>query len=444
MSRNVVVTGVGAVTALGVGAQALWDGLCAGRSGLRPIARFDASGFHTSIGGEVPEGFSARDFVPKHYRKATKVMARDIELAVAAAKEAAEDARLVTRGMLAEDATEGTTYPLARMGCHIGAGLIAAESDELAAALSTASTGAGEDARVDLDAWGRTGMDNLTPLWMLKYLPNMLACHVTIIHGCEGPSNTITCTEASGLLCAGESTRVIERDDADLCFTGAAESKLNLMGLLRMQMAGRLASTPPGATDASAYIKPFDPTSAGGFIGEGAGILVLEEQQSAAKRGATPYARVAGVGAGHSPRRPVAGEATIDDGFLAACENALADAGLRGAELDAVVVTGTGVPGLDAGEGLALAHVLGAHAAACPVITLAPSIGNTVAGAGGLLAVVASLMLRHQRLPARLHTGTPAHVHAHAAPSQARSLRHVLAVTGSLGGQNAAVVLSRV
>jgi hypothetical protein len=101
---------------------------------------------------------------------------------------------------------------------------------------------------VDLRAWGNAeggagAMNNLQPLWLLKYLPNMPACHVTIIHGTEGPSNTITCAEASGLLSIGESVRVIRRNDADLCFSGGAESPLNHQRMIRMQMAGRLAET---------------------------------------------------------------------------------------------------------------------------------------------------------------------------------------------------------
>ena len=128
MDRNVVITGLGAVSALGVGAASLWEGLLKGASGIRPIAGFDASGFPCQLGGEVgsaDQPFSAKDHVPKHYRKAVKVMARDIELAVAAAKAAVVDAGLATRATLPEDSTEPATYRGERMGCHIGAGLIA-------------------------------------------------------------------------------------------------------------------------------------------------------------------------------------------------------------------------------------------------------------------------------------------------------------------------------
>ena len=233
MRRRVVITGLGAVTGLGVGFDAFWDGLIAGRSSIGPIEGFDAAGFPCRLAAEVT-GFRARDHVPKSYRKATKVMARDIELAVGAADAAVRDAGLVTRGL--EDGEP--TYPGPRIGCNIGAGLIATETDELTSALATATD---ESGRFDLGIWGRSGMNNLQPLWMLKYLPNMLACHVTIIHGAEGPSNTITCAEASGLLSLGESARVIERGSADMCLAGGTESKVCPMGLVRIGLAGRLA-----------------------------------------------------------------------------------------------------------------------------------------------------------------------------------------------------------
>jgi 3-oxoacyl-[acyl-carrier-protein] synthase II len=441
--RSVVVTGVGAVSALGIGAEALWEGLCAGTSGVRPITRFDASGFASRLAGEVPEpGLVIRDFVPKHYRKATKVMARDIELAVAAAKEASERAGLTTRAHLEEGATEGTTYPTGRVGCHIGAGLIAADSDELGAALATAVV----DQRVDLATWGRTGMDNLTPLWMLKYLPNMLACHVTIIHGCEGPSNTITCAEASGLLCIGESTRVIERGDAEACFAGSAECKVNLMGLLRMQLAGRAGPTGDHA-DGRTFVRPFDLHAPGGVVGEGGGIVVLESEQSARARGRGEaiIARIAGIGAGHSPRPPAGqtiADASGDDGFLAAIENATRDAGLTPGDIDAVVVLGTGVPSVDSGEGGALRTFFGGRTP--PVVTIGPNVGNCAAGSGGLLAIVGALMIHRQMIPARLHASTPMPgIDAGPAPARAATLRHVLVASSSLGGQNAAVVMGR-
>src|SRR4051812_44932104 len=196
MARRVVITGLGAVSGLGIGATALWEGLCAGRSAIAPITRFDPAGYRCRLAAEVKD-YSAKDFVPKNYRKAVKVMVRDTELVVGAAKCAIEDARLVTRSHAGEQAPESAfqpTYPADRMGCHIGAGLICSDTHEISSAMVTARPPDAPREVQDktngftLKAWGTVapegggGMENLQPLWMLKYLPNMLACHVTIIH----------------------------------------------------------------------------------------------------------------------------------------------------------------------------------------------------------------------------------------------------------------------
>ncbi len=444
MSRRVVVTGLGAVTGLGVGMKPLWEGLCAGRSALRRIARFDPSGFPSRLGAEVgagePSGFSAKDHVPKHYRKAVKVMARDIELAVAAAKFAVEDAGLTTRGTLPEDSTSPTTYKPERVGCHIGAGLISADPNELTAAFSTARR-EGDRHALDLHTWGARGMENLTPLWLLKYLPNMLACHVTILHGCEGPSNTITCAEASGLLSLGESTRVIERGDADLCFSGGAESRLNLMGMLRMTFAQRVATT-GDATEGAPFIRPFDLEAPGSLLGEAGGILTLEAKESADARRAAAYAEVAGVGAGHAPPP---GANAPEEGLVVAIESALRAAKLNASQIDAIVPLGLGCTNTDAAEAQALRAVFGSRLPDVPLVTLTPHLGHCSAGSGSVQAAVAAMALRTQHLPARLHAGRcPDDLQAGPNGGGPATLRHVLVCTGSHCGQSAAIVLSKV
>lgn len=444
MARRVVITGLGTVSGLGIGMDPLWSGLVEGRTGMGRITRFDPSGFPCRLAAEVRD-FSVKDFVPKHYRKATKVMARDIELAVGAAKLAVEDAGLVTRAALGDPAAPPSesgptmTYPSPRMGCHIGAGLIAAETEELTHALVSArSEGESSVGGVDLRAWGRMGMDNLTPLWLLKYLPNMLACHVTILHGAEGPSNTITCAEASGLLSIGESTRVIERGSADLCFSGGAESKINLMGLLRMDFAGRVAHT-GDAADPLPFLRPYDGAERGGLLGEGGGILILEEAETAKARGARVYAEIAGFGAAHSA--PDYDEEP-DSGFRFAIEAALDDAGITPDQIDAIVPLASGAPALDRAEASAIGAVFGPRGGEIPLVTITPNVGNCMAGIGGLQAAVAAKCVAEQRLPARIHAGKPA-LNVQAGPEQSRPARleHVLVCTGSLGGQNAALVL---
>ncbi len=205
MPDGAAITGLGVVTAAGVGIEQLWDALMESRQCIGGISLFDASEFNSQIGGEIAD-FSARKFVPKTYRKSVKVMARDIEIAVAAADLAIRDSGIISRG-IDPDAMD---IDPKRLGCNIGAGLINTDLDELGMAVSSSI----EDGQFSLKKWGSAGINDLTPLWLLKYLPNMLACHVTIIHGAEGPSNTITCGDASAHLAVGEAARMVAQGRA--------------------------------------------------------------------------------------------------------------------------------------------------------------------------------------------------------------------------------------
>src|ERR1700722_11348903 len=246
--RRVVVTGIGVISPIGIGSAAVWTNLLTGQVGIRRIAGFDPGGFPCQIGGEVPP-FKIGDFVPKAYRKATKVMARDIELAVVAADDAFKDSGLKSRAYSEAPDFDGT-----RFGCNIGAGLINAEMNELTAAMTTAR--AGDSNRLDLSRWGREGMTQLTPLWLLKYLPNMLACHVTIVHELKGPSNTITCGDASSHLAIGEAFRTIQRGDADVAICGGAETKVVPMNLLRQVLLNRVTTEHNDSPESA--LCPFD------------------------------------------------------------------------------------------------------------------------------------------------------------------------------------------
>ena len=436
--RRVVITGLGPVSAHGLGIDPLWQALCEGRSALAPIRAFDARGFASASGGELPESYDVKDLVPKSYRKATKVMARDIEIAVGGALTAVRDAGLSTRGT---DPDHAPTIAPDRVGCHIGAGLIAADLDELTAALATSKDGAG---KFDPGHWGQQGMQELTPLWLLKYLPNMLACHVTIIHDCQGPSNTITCNEASSGLSLAESQRVIERGAADACLSGGADSKLNPMAYLRQELAGRLARCTVDE-DATRKVKPFDPASPGALVGEGGGILVLEAEDTATARGARIHAVLSGTGASQSWCDDTVGLVPDASGesLADAIEAALRDARVAASEIDAIIPYGCGVPAIDGLEAKALERIFGEALPSKPVVTLAPSIGATVAGFGTIAVAVAVKCITEQRLPARLNSAATGRLAAAAAPSEPRALRHILVCTPSLGGQNSAAIISR-
>jgi 3-oxoacyl-[acyl-carrier-protein] synthase II len=179
-----------------------------------------------------------------------------------------------------------------RFGANIGSGLICADLGELAQALATAA----ENGVFSLEAWGTRGMDNLTPLWLLKFLPNMLACHVTIVHDAQGPSNTITCAEASSHLAIGEAFRTIARGVADVCICGGAESAVNPMALLRYSIAERLSKR---NAEPEKAVRPFGADRDGTAAAEGGGLVILEELDHAKRRGARIYAELIGFGAGY-------------------------------------------------------------------------------------------------------------------------------------------------
>jgi len=444
MGRQVVITGLGPVSALGLGVDALWDGAVAGRSALGPITAFDASGFATGIAGEIRD-LRIRDFVPRTYRKATTVMARDIEPAVAAADLAARDAGLKTKGTCPEG---DPSYPPARVGAQIGAGLIAADMNELTLALAEAR---GEDGAFDMHKWGREGMNHLTPLWLLKYLPNMLACHVTIIHDCEGPSNTITCQEASSGLSIGEALRVIQRGNADAAVCGGADSKLNPMAFLRQMMTGRY--NPQDDADPTGAVRPFCRTAAGCVVGEGGGIVILEARETFDRRAANgddharAYAEVVGFGASQTVNLP-ARNLRPDDagrGMALAIRNALRETRIEPSAIDLIVPFGLGLPETDRAEAAALRQVFADRLPDIPLTSSKPLVGNCLAGAGAIDICLAAKALAEQTIPATINCTEPLEgLRAAAAPSTKADLKYALTYAAGIGGQNAALVLKRI
>ena len=442
MPRSVLISGLGPVSGLGLGIDPTWDALAAGRCAIGPISAFDATGFDCSIGAEVSD-FKVSQFVPKWYRKATKVMARDIELAVAAADLAARDARLVTKSTA--DEGQSLSYDSTRMGAHIGAGLIAAELNELTAALVEARDDHG---RFDYHKWGGEGINHLTPLWLLKYLPNMLACHVTILHDAQGPSNTITCGEASGGLSLGESLRVIRRGAAEMCFCGGTDSKLNPMGFLRQIMTGRV-NTRDNDSPAKA-VRPFCRTAAGTICGEGGGIVVLEAADSFEKRasadGARAYAQMLGFGASqtvHHESRNMLPDPQ-GRGIALALGAALRDARISPDDIDLIVPFGLGLDASDTAEANALATVFGERLAQIPLVCTKSMAGNCAAGASGLDICVVAKAVAEQMLPAVINCDQPRDgLHAASAPARRHDIRYALTYSCGQGGQNAAIVLAR-
>lgn len=439
--RRVVVTGLGVTSPVGIGIDAFWEALLQSQCGIRRIETFDPSGFGSQIGGELPP-FQLGDYIPKGYRKNAKVMARDIVIAVACAHQAVRDAGLNTKCVVDRGEAAGPpNLDSTRFGANIGAGLICADLCELAGALSSA---ADEDGKFSLRRWGTEGMSNLTPLWLLKFLPNMLACHVTIVHDAQAPSNTITCAEASSHLAIGEAFRTIARGDADVCICGGVESKINPMSVARPQLFGRL-NTEDNALPQHAC-QPFGKHRRGTVVSEGGGLVILEALDHAKARGARIYAELVGFGAACNTTNWSKPDST-GRALGLAMQKALADAGTTASEIDLAAPFGTGTPAHDTAEMAAWNRVFADRTEPIPALALRGALGNNGAGSGAIDFAAAVMAVHRNTIPPSLNTADldPAcrFRFAQDGPRDAR-IRQALSVGFALaGGQQAALVVRK-
>jgi 3-oxoacyl-[acyl-carrier-protein] synthase II len=431
-AARVVVTGLGAVSPLGLGVDALWTGLAAGRCGIGRIRAFDPTGLPCELAGEVPE-YRIQDHVPRTYRKAVKLMCRDIELAVIAAEEAFAASGLVTKGIDPEKVNVDPT----RVAINIGSGMISCDLVELAPAAAASTT----DGVFDIRKWGRDGLALITPLWLLKYLPNMLACHIGIIHDLQGPSNTLTCAEASAHLAIGEAAQVIARGDSDVALAGGAEAKVALLLMIRQCLLKR-ATTACNATPEMAC-RPFDAAATGSVFGEGAGVVVLESLDHARARKARILAEVTGLG--HSHSIGPAYERLEPDGraIRIAVEKAMDDAGIGPDDLDLVIPHGTGVPEDDLAEARGLEAAFGPATARIPVWPTKSMLSTTGAASGGLDTVAAVRAIVAGIMPPAKNFDRPAQGCRLNVVTKRREgpIRHALCCSYTHGGQTAALVL---
>ncbi len=433
-SSPVVITGLGAISPLGLTVGDMWDGLCAGRCGISKITAFDPVGFSCKIAGQVPE-YKIQQYVPKFYRKATKLMSRDIELSVIAAGEALADSGFVTKAI---DPEKVNINP-ERAAINLGAGLISCDLVELAPAVAASIT----DGKFDIRKWGKDGLEMVTPLWLLKYLPNMLACHIGIIHDIRGPSNSITCAEASAHLAIGEASHIIARGDSDIALAGGAEAKVNPIVMIRQCLLKR--TTSENNDDPALACRPFDADAKGSVFGEAAGVVVLESLENAKSRGAKIYAEIAGSGSSNNINPAYEHLEPYGRGIRIAIEKALADAHIQPDDLDLIIPHGTGIAADDLAEAKAIQAVLGSTAAKVPVWPTKSMLSNTGAAAGALDVIVAVCTMKEGKIPAAKNCDKKADgcnlniVNQ----SQQRELRFILCCSYTYGGQTAAVVLKR-
>ena len=414
---KVVITGMGVVCPIGVGKAAFWESLCAHRSGVRPCHFLDGTDMPVRFGAELI-GFDAKQYVRP--RKSLKVMCREIQMGFAASVLAAEDARL------AADSVDPD-----RLGAVFGSEMFYGELEELEEVYRNCMP----NGHFEFDRWGPRAMSDLFPLWMLKYLPNMAACHIGIAHDARGPNNTITLGEASSLLAITEAVRVIERGMADVMITGGTGSRLNVTAMM-YRGDGNLSHR---NDDPAAASRPFDSARDGMVNGEGAGAFIVERYEHAVARGASILAELRGCGGAFEPGPP--GSPRTGIGMRHAIQRALEDAEVTPSEIGHVNAHGLSTIEDDAAEAQVIRECLGDT----PVTALKSYFGNLGAG-GGTVEMAASLLaFEHGHVPPTLNYERPdplCPIHViHGAPAPVQSpVALILNQSGT--GQAAALVIA--
>ncbi len=433
-SARVVITGLGAITPLGLTVSETWAGLCSGTCGIGKITAFEPVGFSCKLAGQVPD-YKIQKYVLKTYRKAVKLMSRDIELAVIAANEAFVHAGLITRGI----DPENVNIDPERVAINLGAGLISCDLIELAPAVAASVTGG----KFDIRKWGKEGLELVTPLWLLKYLPNMLACHIGIIHDIQGPSNTITCAETSAHLSIAEAAQIIARGGSDIALAGGAEAKVNPIVMIRQCLLKR--ATHQNNDEPASACRPFDADAKGSVFGEAAGVVILESLENAERRGAKIYAEVAGIG--HSNSINPAYEHIEPDGkgIEIAIKKAIADAQIEPEDLGLIIPHGTGIAADDLAEAKAIRSALGEAAAEIPVWPTKSMLSNTGAASGAVDVIAAVCAMVDGKIPAARNCdkkadGCDLNI---ADKLQEKKIRYALSCSYTYGGQTAALVLKK-
>ena len=434
--RRVVITGVGVASPIGLGWEDFWQSLCEQKTGIRPIDAFDVSEFACHVGCPVVPYKMSRH-IPRSYRKASKLMARDIELAVLAADYAIKDSGLITKAIDPDNPKVDPT----RLGTNLGAGLLDIDIDEMGPAAVAASD---EENAFSYKLWGERGMAQLTPLWLLKFLPNMLACHISIIHDAQGVSNTVLAGETSTHLAVGEAYHTVAEGDVDISIAGGAKSKLEPLGFLRLELLGRLNTTSNDNPERACL--PFDKDRAGSVAGENGGVFVLEGLDYAQARGAKIHAEIAGVAStrqGESSHQIV----PSPEGMARAIQQALSFARLKAQDVDLVIPHGVGGVEEDLAEAKGIRLGLGEEkGTSVPVLPLQGAVGSSDAAVGGPGIAAATLAISQDMIPGATNCPNPCRqcgLNIVQANKEHAGVKVALVVGYTIGGQSAAVVLKR-
>jgi 3-oxoacyl-[acyl-carrier-protein] synthase II len=425
--RRVVVTGLGVVAPNGVGKEAFWSACLNGKSGVGPIRSFDASGHPVKIAAEVPD-FDVTPFMPASQRKSLKIMGRAMRFAVGAAGLAVSDSGLE----LPRENPE-------RFGVVMGTGLVPVDLPELAPALVEACNSEGQ---LETRRLGECGRSALFPLWILKYLPNMVSAHISMALNAQGPNNTITTACSAGTQAVGEAFRLIDRGDADIMLAGGADSRIDPLMILAYTALGALSPSDRPAHEVS---RPFDGCRDGFVLGEGAGVLVLEELEHARARGAVIYAEVLGMGTSFDAYAITKPEPEAR-GAARAINEALREARVDHRDVDYINAHGTSTRLNDKMETMAVKRVFGEGARALPLSSIKSMVGHLIGAAGAVEAVALALTLQSGALPPTINQTKPdPDCDLDYVPNNAREMpvRTAVSTSFGFGGQNAALVMQR-
>ena len=411
--RRVVVTGLGCISPVGNTVEQAWSRLVAGQSGIDRISKFDASTFSCQIAGEV-RGFEVEAYMSA---KEARTMDTFIHYGIAAASQAVADAGLKTGEALGEE--EAT-----RIGCVIGSGIGGLPMIEATHAEYTSR-----------------GARRISPFFVPASIINMIAGHVSIRYGFKGPNIAIVTACTTGLHCIGEAGRMIEYGDADVIVAGGSEATVSPLGVGGFAAMRALSTRNDDPATAS---RPWDKDRDGFVLGEGAGVMVLEEYEHAKARGAKIYAELAGFGmsadAGHMT-------APSMDGPRRAMLGALRNAALNTDAVQYVNAHGTSTPLGDVNESNAIKATLGAHAKSVVVNSTKSMTGHLLGGAGGLESVFTVLALHHQVSPPTINIfNQDPECDLDYCANTARDMRIDVAIKNNFGfgGTNGSLVFKRV
>ena len=405
-----MITGIGLVTPLGVGTQKNWEALLRGANGIGPVTRFDASRFATRFAGEI-KGFDPLPFIEK---KEVRKMDLFIQYAVVAAQLAVEDSGIAPASLEGE-----------QTGVCIGSGIGGIGSLE-------------ETHTVLLEK----GPDRVSPFFLIQTIINEAAGQISIKYQAKGP-NTATVTACStGTHAIGDSFRMIARGEADIMFAGGAESPITPLGMAGFCALKALSERNDEPAKAS---RPFDARRDGFVMGEGAGIIILEDLEHALARGARIYAEVAGYGM-TSDAYHVTAPAPDGDGAVRVMLRALADAGARPEDVGYINAHGTSTPFNDKTETLAIKKAFGEHALKIGVSSTKSMMGHLLGAAGGVEAGITALCLKHQIMTPTINYEFPdPDCDLDYVPNAARPAEIVCALSNSFGfgGTNGALLFRR-